>query len=222
MRFEDLTEQGYVYHVVGINDLKHALEYGIEYDDKKTYAGKYYAFHTFFDQNKTARVPGWVERKKAVFGSLGFKEGHGWHSHTAVLRLKIDKSKCWICNENTANFLFEPFVMQKLQNCRNAKDFLMHHGRKIAEIYWDTSLSYQENLEQRKDRQEGYDAEVLILHSIPPENITCLYIVSDHLTLSFEEWQHFFRQCSAEGEAQYIKYLHPRRTYSAWNISGSQ
>lgn len=222
MIFEDMTEQGYVYHVVSITDLKKALEYGIDYGDKKTYTGKYLDFHSYFDRNRTDRIPDWVERKKAVFASLGFKEGHGWHSHTAILKLKIDKDRCWICNENTANFLFEPFVLQQMKHYKSAEDFVSKHGSRIAEAYWNTSLSYNDNIELREDKKEGYDAEVLILHPIPPENIQCLYILSDHQTMPYEEWQCFFARCCTEGPSQYNKYLHPKRTYSAWKMSGSQ
>lgn len=220
--FMDLAEDGYVYHVTSIIDLQKTLSEGLSFDDKKTYFSKYYDFHSYFDSFKPASVPQWVERKKAIFASLNFKAGHKWHSHTAVLKVRIRPERCWICNENIANFIYEPFILKNLNNFSAAREYISKNGRKVVEQYWAMSLSYIDNLDRRYDRREGYDAEVLILHDIPPGDIECLYIVSDHEVMSLEEWRKVFEPGLTCLTAQSSIYLQPSRIYSAWNTSGSQ
>ena len=218
----DCAEQGYAYHVVNIIDLKKTLVEGIKYDDKTTYDSKYYDFHSYFDYYKPANIPGWVERKKAVFASICFREGHKWHSHSAILRIEILKDRCWICNENLANFIYEPFILQNMEGFAHTLEYMKANGRVLVEEYWNNSLSYNDNLYKRYDRREGYDAEILIMHSIPPENIECLYIVSDHQMMSYKDWKEYFISGSPYPEAQYSRYLHPSSASSAWKTPGSQ
>jgi hypothetical protein len=220
--FEDCTGQGYAYHVVNIVDLEKTLAEGISYDDKSTYDSKYYNFHAFFDYYKPDTVPEWVERKKAIFASICFKEGHKWHSHSAVLKIKIQKERCWVCNENLANFIYEPFILQHMEGFGNIQEYMRINGREFVEEYWKNSLSYNDNLNIRYDKKEGYDAELLIMHKVPPEEISCLYIISDHQMLSYKEWQEFFEPGSRNIEAQFNKYLQPSSISSASKTSGSQ
>ena len=222
MTLVDCAEQGYAYHVVNIIDLKRTLAEGIRYDDKTTYDSKYYDFHSYFDYYKPGIIPDWVERKKAIFASICFKEGHKWHSHSAILRVKILEDRCWICNENLANFIYEPFVLQNMEGCAHTQEYMRVNGRAFVEEYWYNSLSYRDNLDKRNDKKEGYDAEILIMHPIPPEYIECLYIVSDHQLMSYEEWQSFFKSGNPYPGAQYSRYLHPSSISSAWKASGSQ
>lgn len=222
MTFADCAEQGYVYHVVNIIDLKKTLKEGIKFDDKTTYNCKYYDFHSFFDYYKPATIPQWVERKKAIFGSICFKEGHKWHSHSAVLKVKILKNRCWVCNENLANFIYEPFILQHIEGFDNTREYIKAYGREFVEEYWKHSLSYNDNLKIRNDKKEGYDAEVLIMHPILPEHIECLYIISDHQIMTYKEWQDYFRPGSPYPGTQYSRYLQPSNISSAWNTSGLQ
>ncbi len=222
MTLKDYAEDGYVYHVVNIIDLKKTLQSGVRYNDKNTYGSKYINFHEFFDIYKPDNIPGWVERKKAIFASIRFKEGHLWHSHSAILKVKIRKEKCWVCNENLANFIYEPFILQHLQGFDHVRSYLQAKGREFAEEYWNNSLSYCDNLKNRYDRKEGYDAEILIMHPIPPEDIECMYIVSDHQIMSYKEWKEYFRLGNTDLSAQYSRYLQPNNMSSAWKAPGSE
>lgn len=203
MTFEDFEQTGALYHVVSIIDLEKTLSEGIRYDDKLTYLSKYYNFHNYFDKYKTENIPPWVERRKAIFCSMNFKSDHSWHSHTALLKIRADIKKCWVCNENKANPLFEPFILQNIPGFEEAKEFIDEYGPHMVQDYWRNSLSLEENLEKRRDKEEGYDAEVLIFQDIPPENIECLFIVSDHKNMSPEEWIKYFTKaaCNSIGRA---------------------
>ena len=44
----------------------------------------------------------------------------------------------------------------------------------------------------RMDLKEGFDEEVLVLEDIPPENIECLYIFSDHEMMTINQWNNVF------------------------------
>jgi hypothetical protein len=222
MMLEDCSEQGYAYHVVNIVDLEKTLAEGISYDDKPTYESKYYDFHSYFDYYRLAAIPGWVERKKAIFASICFKEGHKWHSHSAVLKVRIQKDRCWVCNENLANFIYEPFILQHMEEFGDIREYMRVNGRVFVEEYWKHSLSYKDNLNIRCDKKEGYDAELLIMHQVPPEHIECLYIISDHQVKSYKEWQEFFKPGSLNIEAQYSRYLQPSSTSAASKTPGSQ
>lgn len=222
MMLLDCAEQGYAYHVVNIIDLEKTLVEGIKYDDKTTYDSKYYNFHSYIDYYKPKNIPEWVERKKAIFASICFKEGHKWHSHSAILRIKILKDRCWICNENLANFIYEPFILQNMEGFAHTLEYMKLNGRVLVGEYWDNSLSYNDNLNRRYDKREGYDAEILIMHSIPPENIECLYIVSDHQVMRYKDWKEYFVPGSPYPAAQYSRYLQPSSISSAWKTCGSQ
>ena len=222
MILEDCAEQGYAYHVVNITDLEKTLAEGVKYDDKSTYDSKYHDFHSYFDFYKPAAIPEWVERKKAIFASICFKEGHKWHSHSAVLKVKIQMDRCWVCNENLANFIYEPFILQHMEGFGSIREYLRINGRALVEEYWKHSLSCKDNLNIRNDKKEGYDAELLIMHSIPPKDIECLYIISDHQIMSYKEWQEFFKPGSIGIEAQYSRYLQPRSISSASKTPDSQ
>jgi hypothetical protein len=191
--FKDYTETKVVYHVVTITDLDDTLRYGIKFNDKNTYKSKYHKFHTFIDERKTDNIPEWVIRSKAIFASLNFKPEHSWHSHSALLSIRIKEDLCWICNENIANFLYEPLMLGEVPGFDSAKEFIGRNGGKMVEDYWNCSLSFKENLKLRNDKKAGYDAEVLILHDILPEDIELLYIASDHRCMEIDKWKEFFQ-----------------------------
>lgn len=222
MSLEDCAQSGYAYHVVNIIDLKKTLTEGIRFDGKTTYDSKYYDFHSYFDYYKPAVIPAWVERKKAIFASICFKEGHKWHSHSAILKIRILEGRCWVCNENLANFIYEPFILQHMGEFGYMKEYLEVNGKAAVEEYWNNSLSYKDNLIKRNDKKEGYDAEILVMHPIPPEHIQCLYVVSDHQMMSYKEWQDYFRPGNHLPKTQYRRFLQPKSISSDWNTSGLQ
>lgn len=191
--FEDYDKTGCLYHVVSILDYKNVIQNGIKYDDKNTYTDKYYDFHSYFDDFKSDKIPKWVERKKAIYTSLNYKDSHQWHSHSVILKVIVDESKCWVCNENLANILYEPFVLQGIQCFEEAKVYMDRYGTKAAKKYWDESISFHDNKKERKDKTPRYDAEVLVFQDIKPENIKCIYIISDHKIMSIKEWKEYFR-----------------------------
>lgn len=190
--FKDYAETKYVYHIVTLTDLEKTLKYGIQFSDKKTYENKYQYFHNYIDRYKPDSIPNWVIRSKAIFGSLNFKQGHVWHSHSAILGVRINEDKCWICNENIANFLYEPLILQQIGGFEEASEFLRRNGQSIVLDYWNSSCSFKDNLLGRRDRKAGYDAEVLILHDIPPTDLEVLYIASDHKCMKPKEWKELF------------------------------
>lgn len=192
MYFDDYAKTQRVYHIAPINDLKNILSEGIKYNDKITYEGKYCDFHKFIDDLKPNSIPSWVERKKAIFATMNYHREPNFHSHTVVMALKIDPSKCWIANENKANEIYEPFILQEVDILKGAKNYVDREGKELIEKYWKTSLNFEENLNKRIDLKENYDAEVLILHSIKPEDIELLYIVSDHKIMEFNKWKKAF------------------------------
>ncbi|WP_069650254.1 hypothetical protein [Caloranaerobacter ferrireducens] len=194
MLFPDYTDTRLVYHIIPITDLKTVLSEGIKYDDKTTYVTKYLEFHKFMDEFRPNKLPQWVERKKAIFASLNFDENHCWHSHTVILGIKINQDKCWIANENLANSVYESFILKDVPNFNYAKIFLENRGKKLIKDYWNTSLSFVENLKVRKDKTTGYDAEVLIFHNIKPEDIKIISIISDHKIMTAEEWNEYFKR----------------------------
>jgi hypothetical protein len=191
--FKDYIETNVVYHVVTITDLDDTLKYGIRFNDKNTYESKYYKFHNFIDIRRTKNVPDWVVRSKAIFTSMNFKPDHIWHSHSALLSLKIHEDLCWVCNENIANFLYEPLILREVHGFDSAKEFINKSGNKIAEDYWNCSYSFKDNLKFRKDKMAGFDAEVLVLHDILPKDIELLYIASDHKCMDVNKWKELFR-----------------------------
>lgn len=192
MLFPDYTQTAAVYHVISLNDLYKVKNDGIKYDNRSTYKCRYEDFHQFLNDNKPQHIPDWVDRSKAIFASMNFADDHQWHSHSMLLALKIDPARCWVANENKANILYEPFVLYKLEEFKNAEFFLQGKGKEIIKEYWETSLSFEGNLMQRKDREPGYDAEVMILHPVKPEDIRYLAIVSDHKMMTVEQWKQTF------------------------------
>lgn len=185
--FPDYADTGVVYHVACITDLSRILKQGIKYNDKMTYNSMYLDFHKFISSFKPDNIPDWVRREKAIFASLNYKSNHYWHSHTVVMSVKVDEDKCWVANENLANKLYEPFILKDVKSFEIANEYLIREGKKIVEEYWNTSLSFSENLKVRRDKEKGYDAEVLIFHDIKPEDITILRIISDHKVMTVEE-----------------------------------
>ena len=113
--FPDYDKTKCIYHIISIIDLKKTLEDGITFDDKMTYKCKYLDFHNYIDKYKNDRIPDWVIRRKAIFGSMNFKDTHYFHAHTAVLKIKPQIEKCWIANENLANNTYEPFILKELE-----------------------------------------------------------------------------------------------------------
>lgn len=223
MAFIGCTEQTYyAYHVINIIDLEKTLQEGISFDDKNTYLSKYIDFHSYFDMFKPENIPAWVERKRAIFASICFKDGHSWHSHSAILKIKLQRESCWVCNENLANFIYEPFILQRLEGFDDTSEYMRLHGRAFVEAYWNNSLSYEENLQKRYNKREGYDAEILVMHPIPPHDIECLYIVSDHQIMAYKQWPAYFKPENADLKAQYNRYLHPKSISGDWKTSGSQ
>jgi len=198
MLFPDYTQTKKIYHVVSIIDLDKTIRNGIKYDDKKTYKSKYYEFHDYIDRYKTEDIPNWVIRKMAIFGSLNFAENHRFHSHTALLGIRVNPEKCWIANENLANEVYEPFILQDIDEYNEAKEYIQNKGSELLKKYWKTSCSFNENLKMRFEKRQGYDAEVLIFHDIKPSDIEVLYIISDHRMMTKEEWKEHF--CSNKGD----------------------
>jgi len=192
MLFPDYIHTGVVYHVINLNDLQKVREQGIKYDNKFTYANKYENFHEFLNAYKPQFIPDWVDRSKGIFASINFADDHQWHSHSMLLALKIDPARCWVANENKANILYEPFVLHRLEEFYKAEKFLNGEGRKIIKEYWETSLSFMDNLIKRKDKEPEYDAEVMIFHPVKPEGIHCLAIVSDHRMMTVKHWKETF------------------------------
>ncbi|HOO13496.1 MAG TPA: hypothetical protein PK684_11140 [Bacillota bacterium] len=192
MYFPDYSRTGLVYHVVSLNDLAKVKAWGIRYHDKSTYQEKYREFHIFLNKFRAGRVPGWVDRTKAIFASMNFKKDHAFHSHSMLLAFRVDPARCWVANENRANQLYEPFILKDLEGFCGARDYLEGRGKALAEQYWETSLSFTDNLRLRRDRDEGYDAEVMVFHEIRPEDIQYIAIVSDHRLMTVEEWKRTF------------------------------
>ncbi|MDD2573363.1 MAG: hypothetical protein WCS98_02430 [Bacillota bacterium] len=192
MLFPDYSQTGLVYHIISLNDLAKVKAHGIRCDDKPTYQEKYRDFHTFLNLYRPENIPGWVNRTRTVFASMNFKEDHAFHSHSMLLAFKVHPPRCWVANENRANQLYEPFVLHSVEGFYGAKGYIEGPGRVLIREYWDTSLSFNDNLRLRRDRMEGYDAEVLVFHDIKPEYIQYIAIVSDHRIMTVEEWRRAF------------------------------
>ncbi|CAH2214713.1 hypothetical protein [Tepidibacter aestuarii] len=190
--FDDYTKTKRVYHVVSLKDLGYVIENGISYDDKITYITKYKGFHDYIEELKTDKIPSWVDRKKSIFASLNFSKDHYFHSHSALLSLKINEDKCWIANENLANEIYEPFALKDIKGFEYCKKYLDTKAKDVITRYWDTSLSFKDNLKVRRDLSECYDAEILIADNIPKEDIEVIKIYSDHNAFSLDEFRKYF------------------------------
>ncbi len=192
MLFSDYTETGVIYHIVSITDLDYVLKNGISYNDKVTYKTKYYEFHKCIEKEKPLGLPLWVIRTQGIFASMNFPKDHKFHSHSAILGVRINEERCWVANENCANEIYEPFVLQRIEEFSTCSDYLNSEGKELLKTYWNTSLSFKENLKKRLDKVKGYDGEVLIFHDINPEDIKIEYIISDHRMMTIEEWKERF------------------------------
>lgn len=188
MIFPDYSKTQCIYHIISIIDLKKTLKEGIAFDDKATYESKYLDFHNYIDKFKDVNIPNWVVRRKAIFGSMNFKDNHYFHSHTAVLKIKPNVDRCWIANENLANENYEPFILRDLDTVNQLSGYFENVGDDILRDYWSSSLSFIDNLKHRRDKTQGYDAEVLIFHDIKPEDIEVLFIRADHTVYSLEDF----------------------------------
>ncbi len=193
--FDDYEKTGLIYHVASIIDLKKILSQGIKYDDKETYQNKYLAFHKYIDKFKPSYIPKWVIRENAIFCSLNFPENHNWHSHSALLGVKINPDRCWVANENLANYIYEPFILKNIPLFFEAKKYIKVEGEKYINRYWNTSLSFDENLMKKKDKERGYDLEVMVFDDIKPKDIKVISIFSDHKVMNLNEWKNFFNSC---------------------------
>lgn len=187
--FKDFEETKKVYHIVDLYDLESALKHGIQYNNKITYNTKYKGFHSLIEKEKTKNIPAWVRRKKAIFASMNYDISFQFHPNSVVLGFKIDPERCWVANENLANQIYAPFIMKDIMGFNNAVHYIEGEGKELLKKYWETSLSFEENLLERRDFQKDYNAEVLVLHDIPPENIEIEYIVSGHEILIAEQWK---------------------------------
>ncbi|TCO69859.1 hypothetical protein [Marinisporobacter balticus] len=192
MLFLDYGQTGVIYHIISLTDLKKTLRTGIVFDDKVTYKTKYDGFHQCIDKQKSDAVPNWVIRSRAIFASMNYPKTHKFHSHSAILSIKINPKKCWIANENCANEIYEPYILRNIKGFEACSHYLETKGKRLLKKYWETSLSFEENLKVRIDKKKGYDAEVLVNHSIKPEDIRIEYILSDHRILCVEEWKKIF------------------------------
>jgi hypothetical protein len=189
MILEDYKKTGKIYHIVSLFDLKTALKKGIMYNDKITYDTKYKGFHDLFQTDKPEKVPEWVDRNKAIFASMNYEQNHCFHSNSAVLGIKIDPTLCWVANENLANILYAPFVLKKIKEFKGATNYIEERGSEIIKKYWSTSLSFEDNLVYRKDKKEGYNAEVLVMHDINPQDIEVESIFTGYEMMNPSEWQ---------------------------------
>ncbi|RBP37247.1 hypothetical protein [Garciella nitratireducens] len=195
MLFPHYNKTKVVYHVVNINQLKNILEQGIQIQERKDFSDdKYLDFNQFLDKNKPAWIPKWISRKNALFASLNFKENMQWHSHSALLALKVQEERCWVANENLANEIYDPFILQYIDQFNSARDFMKNYGRQKALYYWNNSFPFQEYLKKGKTPMKNYDEEVMIFHNIVPENIKCLMVVTDHYIFTPQEWQKYYEQ----------------------------
>ncbi|MEJ8554671.1 hypothetical protein [Tepidibacter sp. Z1-5] len=190
--FDDYTKTKRVYHVISLKDLGYVMKNGISFDDKITYITKYKGFHDYIEDLKTDKVPDWVDRKKAIFASLNFRKDHYFHSHSALLSLKINEDMCWIADENLANEIYEPFALRNIEGFEYCNKYLDTKAKDVITRYWETSLSFKENLKVRRDLSEYYDAEILIANHIPKEDIEILKIYSDHNAFSLDEFRNYF------------------------------
>ncbi len=192
MIFPDYEETRCVYHIISLIDLKKTLKDGIAYDDKITYHTKYDGFHEWIDRFKPSSIPHWVMRSKAIFASMNYSKDHSFHSHSAILAITINPERCWLANENCANQIYEPFVLQDIDEFSTCRNYLEKEGAELLRKYWDTSLSFKNNLEVRRDQQKNFDAEVLIFHPIEVKDIRITYIISDHRIMTIDDWKKRF------------------------------
>lgn len=191
MIFQGYEKTGVIYHIVSLVDLRKTLKNGIVYDDKITYKSKYDEFHKLIDEQKPGWVPDWVVRGQSIFASMNYPKEHKFHSHSAILAIKINPEKCWVANENRANQIYEPFILQHIETFKKCTGYLDTKGKESLKEYWETSLSFKDYI-KTPGKMDGYDVEVLVNHSIKAEDIEIKYIISDHRMMNVEEWKKVF------------------------------
>lgn len=145
------------------------------------------------DKYRTRNLPDWVMRKRALFASINYKDDQVWHSHSAILSIKVDEDYCWVANENTANFLYDPFVLKNISGFASLYDFLYNKGKGIAKDYWLNSMSFKDYLSKRDTLSTDYDVEVLIMKDIKPVDIELLAVVADHRIVTLDELNQTYR-----------------------------
>lgn len=150
---------------------------------------KYLDFNRLLDQYRTKNVPPWVLRERAFFASLNFRKGINWHSHSALLAIRVQEDKCWIANENLANEIYDPFVLSDIRGFDRAKLYLEARVEELAKEYWESSYSLGDYLNLELENLKNYDEEVLIFHDIEPKDIQCLMVITDHKKFTPELWQ---------------------------------
>lgn len=187
--FEDYEKTKSVYHIVSLFDLRNTLRKGIYYDDKITYDTKYDGFHELIEIEKTENIPPWLNRRNAIFTSLNYSDNHCFHANTVILSVKINPKRCWVANEDLANQIYAPFVLSTIDIFSKSNNYVKGKGRELLKKYWETSLSFEENLKVRRDKDEDFNEEVLVLHNIPPEDIKIKYIFSNHTMMTVEEFE---------------------------------
>lgn len=192
MMFNDFTKTNMVYHVVNINDLSLILKNGIKFNDKNSYRQKYLEFHKFIDNYKPSYYPSWVIRQKAIFASLNYKKNHHFHSHSIILGVKINQDRCFIANENLVNQIYEPFILKDDCEFKFMKEYIETIGINSIRDYWNTSLSFKENLKLRRDNLSNYDAEVLVFHEILPEDISPIALITDHKYIPYNNIKYVY------------------------------
>lgn len=191
LHIDDYMNTRVVYHVAPIVQLKYILNNGLKSGGENS---NYDEFNEFFDRFRPRNIPEWVLRKSAIYASMGFRKNHQWHSHSVLLSFKVDEDLCWIGNENLANQLFEPFILKDLFMFKDAEKLIKCRGEHYANKYWEHSLSFKDNLQVRMDKVQDYDAEVLVMHDVPPCDINVVKIISDHKFLDIDEWNLLFSE----------------------------
>lgn len=190
--FNDYENTKTIYHIISLYDLKSTLLKGIHYDDKVTYNTKYNGFHSTIQKEKTKNIPKWLKRDKAIFASMNYNKNNNFYADSVVLSIKINPEKCWVANENLVNKVYAPFILKEIDGYKKAEHFMKTKGKKLLKEYWETSLSFLDNLNYRFDLKEDYNAEVLILHSVLPKDIKVEYIIAGHTKVKPEEWKEKF------------------------------
>lgn len=193
MLFPDYDNTHRLYHVACISDLRHIFKNGLRFSQRLSYRSKYLSFHEFMDKYRTQNVPDWVMRKRALFASINYKDDQVWHSHSAILSIKVNNEYCWVANENTANFLYEPFLLKNIPGFASLYDFLYNKGKEIAKDYWFNSMSFKDYLSKRGTLNTDYDAEVLIMKDIKPVDIELLAVVADHRIVTVDKLNQTYR-----------------------------
>lgn len=190
--FDDYYNTKVVYHIAPITKLGDILKKGLNLNESTS--RRYTEFNIYFDKLRPPNIPDWVSRGNAVYGSMNFKSNHKWHSHSVILALRIDEDKCWIGNENMANALYEPYILKNIEGFESADRFVEARGEEYALNYWSSSMAFGENLKIRVDKTAEYDAEVLIMHDIPPKDIKIARIISDHKIMDSKGWNRIFNE----------------------------